>query len=323
MTTFYDYRNNLPSTPYATSPRGLTWNRAFGDTEQSFVTRIAQGVQSTLPDYALVGSLPLIGADRRLVRGPLETDAQYIVRLKRAFDLWYFGGTATGIAQAFLDAGFGTVTNPPRIYTNGDWLTHVGTSTGKLSFKCSDPTITSLTFNITADGTAGISGTVDVIVNSDPPVTVTPIPRALTGDTGSGQIALFANGDFVSGDVYSTATPDGNLTLWSRWWISLLWPVTAGPPELWGASGLDWGDSGFVWGESGPLADSPTIYTLIGELASLWGPASGRFVGAWLSSPSAGTTAIDTIPPSPWTEESDVTIGGQMPVFFRFNSDAP
>lgn len=332
MPSFVDYRNNLPTVPYALTPRGRAWSQAFGSVEDAQAIRARRAVRTRYPDFALDGALPIIGADRLLPQGPTESNQDFATRLKRAFALWYFGGTPTGVVQAFLQAGFGSVLNPPRVYTNGDWVTHTGSGTGTMKYACSGTSVTSLAVTISASGTAGVSGSVDVSINGGPPATITPIPSAVQGDEGGSTVGLFFVGDFVNGDTYTPSPPDGNLTLWARWSIVLPWPAGFAGPYEWGefdAAMSPWywggpppGMSGAVdWGTGSDTSES--LFTLIGEISSLWNAGHARFVGAWLVDPALNTTVISPIPASTWNENLDVVVGGQtVDTFFRYATDS-
>ena len=55
------------------------------------------GVKSRFPGYGLSDALTFIGADRQIVRGPDEPDADYIIRLQKWLDSWQHAGSPYGL----------------------------------------------------------------------------------------------------------------------------------------------------------------------------------------------------------------------------------
>ncbi|MGK4001096.1 hypothetical protein WMF31_00625 [Sorangium sp. So ce1036] len=84
---------------------------------------LVQGLQARFPGLGTPTALPYIGRDRRIVRGPLESDAAYGARLVRWLDYWRAAGNAYVLAlalQSFLYPGHPRI----RIVTrSGVWYT--------------------------------------------------------------------------------------------------------------------------------------------------------------------------------------------------------
>ena len=84
---------------------------------------LVEGMQARLPGIGTPTALPYIGRDRRVIRGPNESDAEYAARLLDWLDLWRAAGNAYALAkalQAFLAPGHPRI----RIVTrSGFWWT--------------------------------------------------------------------------------------------------------------------------------------------------------------------------------------------------------
>ncbi|WP_437982917.1 hypothetical protein [Sorangium sp. So ce117] len=84
---------------------------------------LVQGLQARMPGLGTPTALPYIGRDRRIVRGPAESDAAYGARLVRWLDYWRAAGNAYVLALALQ--GFLYPEHPRiRIVTrSGVWYT--------------------------------------------------------------------------------------------------------------------------------------------------------------------------------------------------------
>jgi len=84
---------------------------------------LVQGIQARFPGLGTPTALPYIGRDRRIIRGPEQTDAAYAAELVRWLDYWRAAGNAYVLAlalQTFLFPGAPRV----RIVTrSGVWYT--------------------------------------------------------------------------------------------------------------------------------------------------------------------------------------------------------
>ena len=79
---------------------------------------LVEGIRARFPEVATPTALPLLGRDRRIIRGPEETDAGYATRLIPWLDVWRVAGSAEALTsqlQAFLFPGHPMV----RIVTRG------------------------------------------------------------------------------------------------------------------------------------------------------------------------------------------------------------
>jgi hypothetical protein len=65
--------------------------------------KVNEGVLARIPTRTkTVTSLPFIGADREIPQGLSESSPSYAIRLKRAFDDWYYAGSARSILSQIL-----------------------------------------------------------------------------------------------------------------------------------------------------------------------------------------------------------------------------
>lgn len=96
-------------------PYGRAWLRAQGIVKDYYLARTKQAVKMRFPDFAPPDALGAIGDERLIDRsaGPQvaipETDAQYAARLKNAWGIWYWGGTAFGMLTALAEQGYSAV----------------------------------------------------------------------------------------------------------------------------------------------------------------------------------------------------------------------
>jgi hypothetical protein len=77
-----------------------------------------EGVKARMPGVGTPDALPLIGRDRLIDRGPSETDANYALRLSRAFDTWATAGGAPTLLRALAVWFSPLTTTPIRLVSN-------------------------------------------------------------------------------------------------------------------------------------------------------------------------------------------------------------
>lgn len=65
----------------------------------AILEKINEAVSMHFPGYGDASALPYTGADRGIVRGLYETDANYAARLQRYLDTWHDAGTARSVIQ--------------------------------------------------------------------------------------------------------------------------------------------------------------------------------------------------------------------------------
>jgi hypothetical protein len=96
-------------------PYGRSWMRAHGGLKDYYLGQAKQAVQQRFPSLATTDALGALGSERLIDRGAgpqvasPETDAAYAERLRTAWDLWYWGGTAYGLLTALAAQGYSPV----------------------------------------------------------------------------------------------------------------------------------------------------------------------------------------------------------------------
>jgi hypothetical protein len=89
---------------------GQVFERTFGRTKDDALDTLKEAIKARWPDASRPDALPLQGADRRILRAPTESDAQYAARLLAAHDLWLWGGTPTSMVNIFAPYGYDATT---------------------------------------------------------------------------------------------------------------------------------------------------------------------------------------------------------------------
>lgn len=76
---------------------GRAWALSVGASKDVTVERARQAVLAGAVSRAPADALPLLGADVALPRIPLESDAEYRVRIAGAWETWRWAGTRTAL----------------------------------------------------------------------------------------------------------------------------------------------------------------------------------------------------------------------------------
>lgn len=104
---YRDYMSSPDAAPrWLLRNQGAAWLRASGDAKDEALARLKAAVKVRFLSMASHGALEAAGDERLLDRAAGETDASYVVRLRNAWNLWRFGGTATGLLTALRDLGY-------------------------------------------------------------------------------------------------------------------------------------------------------------------------------------------------------------------------
>lgn len=72
---------------------------SFGLGLDMLVEKLFQGMKLHIPTKADPSALPYLGLDRLIGQGPSESNANYAIRLQKAYDSWRVAGNARSIAQ--------------------------------------------------------------------------------------------------------------------------------------------------------------------------------------------------------------------------------
>lgn len=103
-------------------PVGQAWLRAFGIVKDHLSQRARTAVMQRFPGNAAADALGALGTERgidlgdSLQRSPAEDLPTYRARVRAAWVLWLFGGTALGMLRAFGAQGY----YPQIVCANGD-----------------------------------------------------------------------------------------------------------------------------------------------------------------------------------------------------------
>jgi hypothetical protein len=87
-------------------PGGLAWSAAHGQFNDELVLRWKQAVAASFPMDCPADALPYLGSEIGIPRSPADSDDDYRVKLRRAWELWPFAGTPLGMLLAFESAGY-------------------------------------------------------------------------------------------------------------------------------------------------------------------------------------------------------------------------
>ena len=96
MTLYRDYQPALHPTALA-GPYGTSWGASQGTMKDRVITLAVDAVDAGLVLRCTADALPLLGADVALPRIPLESDAEYRVRIAGAWETWRWAGTRTAL----------------------------------------------------------------------------------------------------------------------------------------------------------------------------------------------------------------------------------
>jgi len=119
MGSFIDARTE--QTPrWLRGEAGLGYQEAQGQIQDDelAVLKVAGKLRSPYP-VGPIDALDMLGEQYRILRAPAETDALYAARLRNAWELWYWAGTPSGLANIFAPfapAGYDAApTNTPLV----------------------------------------------------------------------------------------------------------------------------------------------------------------------------------------------------------------
>lgn len=82
--------------------------RGSAPADFGLVARAKAAVKARFPQLAPSDALDEIGIERKMPRGPGETDANYAARLQAAWNTWPWAGTAFGLLSALSAGGYPT-----------------------------------------------------------------------------------------------------------------------------------------------------------------------------------------------------------------------
>jgi hypothetical protein len=91
--TFVDWYKALPVPWLVAGVNGQSEGSSWPAVVDSQIVLLDAARKVAYPDYAPSDALPNLGGDRKLVQGPAESDANFRIRLKGAWDDWARAGT--------------------------------------------------------------------------------------------------------------------------------------------------------------------------------------------------------------------------------------
>lgn len=130
---------NIPIPWLFAGPNGKAEWTGWGSILDFQTSLLRTAVKTRMPDYAVSGALPHIGGDRLLVQGPGESDSNFQIRLKTAWDDWARAGTPL---ELLVQLYWGGWTGAVVVQQNGLAFTLSGAPTAGV-----DPTSLLLTTN--------------------------------------------------------------------------------------------------------------------------------------------------------------------------------
>lgn len=125
-TTFVEWLNNLPITWLCGQPVGIANNASWGLSADNQTELLNQATKARFPDLAPHDALGHIGGDRVLIQGTTETDANFRIRLRTAWDDWGRAGTPLELLVQLYWQGF---TGAVLIQQNGNYYELSGAPT--------------------------------------------------------------------------------------------------------------------------------------------------------------------------------------------------
>lgn len=102
--------DELAAIPWLDDATARGFVGAIGAEQDTALRELKDAVLMREPLLAPADALPYLGRDRLLLRAPVETDAEYAVRLDQAVDLWEVAGTGAGYVNVFVPYGFDATT---------------------------------------------------------------------------------------------------------------------------------------------------------------------------------------------------------------------
>lgn len=90
--------------------QGVAFAQTFGQTKDVALATIKEAIKARWADVARPDALAYQMNERLFYRAPPETDAQVVVRLNSAHDLWIWAGTPTAMINIFAPYGYDTTT---------------------------------------------------------------------------------------------------------------------------------------------------------------------------------------------------------------------
>lgn len=113
---YAEYQRDLQAA-YLQGEVGKRWGEANGVIKDAVVASLLDAIRCRFLETCPQDALAAFGMERNLEQGPFEDLNQYRARLRAAWDLWEYAGTALGITRALNLLGYPNV----QVVENADW----------------------------------------------------------------------------------------------------------------------------------------------------------------------------------------------------------
>lgn len=291
----------------------------------ALLEKLNQAMKAHMPTLCDPTALPYLGADRLMGQGPNESNANFRLRLKKAFDTWQNAGSRRSVLQQVL----GYVANQSTTFATkmplGAIVSTSGpgnTSTWDVFYSDDDTTkaphhrlisganwnwdgvnpwwnaFLVLYFPIVLSTTTGAAGTLGAVSGGMQTVTgltgmstsslgqfLVVTGAANSSNNGTFQIAQYISATSVKIANSNAVANDANAVTWTLGYFPAIAPAPA-----WGTPGRVWGDTTMSWGLN---VTSGYIQALQG-LVRLWKSAQTFY--PWIIISFAETTGGGTGP---------------------------
>lgn len=103
--SFQDYQRKTRP-PWLLQPAGLAWSDGTAAVKDELAADAVSAVKARFPEHAPPDALASLGAERGVVRGQSETDAQYAARVVSVWDRKAFAGSPLGLLRELASLGY-------------------------------------------------------------------------------------------------------------------------------------------------------------------------------------------------------------------------
>lgn len=105
-TTFVDWYKSLPIPWLVSGANGQREGSSWPSVVDSQIALLDAARKVAYPDYAPTDALPHLGGDRKLTQGPVESNANFIIRIKGVWDDWARAGTPVELLTQLFWGGW-------------------------------------------------------------------------------------------------------------------------------------------------------------------------------------------------------------------------
>lgn len=120
MPSFETYQSETLAPGWLRDPAGSAFLKAHGARKDAHVALLKEAAKCGFPSTCPPDALALLAAERGIDRGPTETEAAFRERVRRAWDLWRWAGTAYGMLLVLYHAGYRPSSGKAVLQAQGD-----------------------------------------------------------------------------------------------------------------------------------------------------------------------------------------------------------